>query len=151
DYTDLGVASSATVTGTLGSVNANATITVVASAGHLVINEVDYDNPNTDSSEFVEIYNPGTTAVDLKGYQLVLVNGANNASYLTVDLGQAQTLPGGHYLVVGASTVVVPATEKFIAFAAASNNIQNGAPDGVALVDSVNKKLVDALSYEGSI
>jgi hypothetical protein len=33
----------------------------------------------------------------------------------------------------------------------ATNAIQNGAPDGVALVDTVNKKLVDALSYEGAI
>jgi hypothetical protein len=29
--------------------------------------------------------------------------------------------------------------------------VQNGAPDGIALVDTINATLIDALSYEGSM
>ena len=32
-----------------------------------------------------------------------------------------------------------------------TDQIQNGAPDGIALVDTTSKNLIDALSYEGSI
>jgi len=32
-----------------------------------------------------------------------------------------------------------------------SNNLQNGAPDAVAIVDMVNGVIVDALSYEGAV
>src|SRR5438034_11733262 len=32
-----------------------------------------------------------------------------------------------------------------------TNQVQNGAPDGIALVDTTSGVLLDALSYEGSI
>jgi large repetitive protein len=150
-YTDGMTAQSAQVTATLGAQSFMSTITIVAPAGNLVINEVDYDNIGTDNDEFAEIYNGTGAAVNLTGYQLVLVNGSNNTTYLTVDLGQAGTLAAGQYLVVGSSTVMVPASALKINFAGASNNIQNGSPDGIALVNSTTMKLVDALSYEGSI
>ena len=38
-----------------------------------------------------------------------------------------------------------------IPFGSSSNNIQNGAPDGVALFDTSSGTLLDALSYEGEI
>jgi hypothetical protein len=31
------------------------------------------------------------------------------------------------------------------------DQIQNGAPDGIAVIDSVTNTVIDALSYEGSI
>jgi hypothetical protein len=38
-----------------------------------------------------------------------------------------------------------------IAFGAAVDNIQNGDPDGVALIDNTTHTLIDALSYGGAI
>src|SRR5690606_2333713 len=32
-----------------------------------------------------------------------------------------------------------------------SNEIQNGSPDGIALVDTATNTLIDAISYEGAI
>jgi hypothetical protein len=118
---------------------------------HLVINEVDYDQVATDNAEFVEIYNGTGAAVPLAGYSLVLVNGSNNATYLTLSLASATTLPAGGYLVVATATVVVPPTALKINFALASDNIQNGSPDAVALINTTTSTLVDALSYEGSM
>jgi hypothetical protein len=118
----------------------------------VVINEVDYDQPGgTDSDEFVEVRNGGSTAINLNGLSLVFVNGANSLPYLTVPLGPAGTLGPGGYVVVASGTVTVPGSVPVILFAGASGNVQNGAPDGIALVDTFGNLLVDALSYEGSI
>jgi large repetitive protein len=154
DYMDGGTAPSASVTATLGAGMATATVTIVSPTGAgLVINEVDYDNIGTDTAEFVEIYNGGALAVPLAGYTLFFVNGANNTVYTTVDLGPAGTIMPGQYLVVGATSVVstIPASALRIDAGAVSNYLQNGSPDGLALVSTTTETLVDSLSYEGSI
>jgi len=40
---------------------------------------------------------------------------------------------------------------RTIALPLAKDNIQNGAPDAVGILDTATGELVDALSYEGSI
>ena len=44
----------------------------------LVINEIDYDQPGSDTAEFVEIVNVGSSGVNLTGVDLVLVNGSSS-------------------------------------------------------------------------
>jgi hypothetical protein len=117
----------------------------------LVINEVDYDEPGTDFNEFVEIHNPTANAISLAGIRLVLVNGANNATYLSLDLSSAGAVPAGGYLVVANASVIPDPGALVINFTTASNSIQNGAPDGIALIDATNGLVLDALSYEGSM
>jgi len=99
-------------------------------AKQLVVNEIDYDEVGTDTGGFVEIRNDGSADVTLDGVALVFVNGGDSTEYDRVDL--TGTLAPGAYLVV-------------------SKDAQNGAPDGIALVDTANATLLDALSYEGSI
>jgi cysteine-rich repeat protein len=140
-----------TLTATLAAM-VSATITVKAGAG-LVLNEVDYDQPGTDADEFVEILNTTGAPIDLSDVALVLVNGSDNAEYKRIDLKSAGTLGAGQYLVVGSSTLLakVAVGPKTIAFGAATNNIQNGAPDALGLLDVKTGTLIDALSYEGSV
>ncbi|MFN0059680.1 MAG: lamin tail domain-containing protein [Planctomycetota bacterium] len=123
------------------------------SAGtHLVINEVDYDNVGTDNAEFIEIFNPTASAVSLTNLRLALVNGSTSLSYLVLDLSTAgASIAAGQYLLVRAGTVVVPGGALSITFSAANDNVQNGAPDGIALLDIATNTLIDALSYEGSM
>jgi 5'-nucleotidase len=91
------------------------------------ISEIHYDNAGSDTGEAVEVTaDPGT---DLTGWSIVLYNGANGLSYGTLAL--AWTVPAG-----GALTV--PAL-----------GMQNGAPDGLALVDATGA-VVEFLSYEGT-
>lgn len=132
---------------TLLSAGASALVSAAAFAQPgLVINEIDYDQIGTDTAEFVEIYNGSAAPVNLADYTLYFVNGANNAVYLTVTLGPGTLAPGG-YWVLGSATV----TNVNQAFGAAQDSVQNGAPDGVALVHVADAVLVDALSYEGSV
>ncbi len=95
------------------------------------INELHYDNSGADTGEGIEVAGPAGT--DLSGWSLVLYNGSNGTVYNTVNLSGA--LPDQDN---GFGTLAF-----FIA------GIQNGAPDGVALVDN-SSAVVQFLSYEGS-
>ena len=115
----------------------------------LVINEVDYDQISTDTGEFVEVVNTGPAAVDVSNVKLFLVNGGTSTSYASYPM--SGTLAAGAYFVFASSSVTVPAGTAVSTFPSAANNIQNGAPDGLALVDTSTHAMLDAFSYEGSI
>ena len=118
----------------------------------LVINEVDYDQVGSDLNEFVEIYNAGTMDIPLAGISLVLVNGNGSTDYNIIQLSQAgATIAAGQYLVVHTATVTPAAGALSILFNSASNNVQNGGPDGLALMNIAGDFVYDALSYEGEI
>jgi cysteine-rich repeat protein len=118
----------------------------------LVINEVDYDQPGTDNAEFVEIFNVSSGPVSLAGHWLVPVNGNGNAPYSAVDLGASfPSLAAGQYLVVIWGNVTVPAGQLKLVANMMSVILQNGSPDGVALVHVPSKQYIDALSYAGEI
>jgi hypothetical protein len=46
----------------------------------IVINEIDYDQPGTDTAEFIELENIGSEAVNLGGVTLDLVNGTGGGA-----------------------------------------------------------------------
>ena len=95
------------------------------------INELHYDNSGGDVDEFVEIAGPANTS--LGQYELVFYNGANTRSYKSLALGGV--IPNE-----GAS--------GFGALAFMLTGIQNGAPDGVALLRGDD--VVQFISYEGN-
>ncbi len=106
--------------------------TALADTG-VFINEIHYDNSGTDEGEAIEIAGPSGT--DLTGWSIVLYNGSGGAVYDTDALsGVIPDQQGGYGTVV----LTYP-----------SNGIQNGSPDGIALVDASNT-LVQFLSYEGT-
>lgn len=122
-----------------------------AASPTLVINEVDYDNISTDNAEYIELVNTSTQPVTLAGLKLVLVNGGTSTAYSTIDLAGAGSLAAGQFLVVANAGVSVNAQAKKLDPLWTQDEIQNGAPDGVALIDDVTHRLIDALSYEGAI
>jgi hypothetical protein len=117
----------------------------------LIINEIDYDNTGTDMFEYVEVYNPSDKEVALEGLWVVFVNGATSAEYNAAYLGEYETLPAHTYLLVGGAGVDVPEGTYKIDPGWTTDAIENGAPDGVAIIDDVTLTVLDALSYEGSI
>jgi hypothetical protein len=149
NYTAPATGMTDTITATLGGSTSTAAITIGTS--HLVINEVDYDNIGTDTAEFVEIYNPSGSDADLSGLALILVNGSNNTSYATVDLSSASVLPAHGYLVVAGPNVTPASGALKLDPGWTQDEVQNGAPDGMALVDTAGLTVIDALSYEGAM
>lgn len=118
----------------------------VSPSNGLVINEVDYDQPGTDSEEFIELYNPTPGAIDLNGIDLVLINGSTNQEYDRINL--SGNLAAGQFAVIGQAAVLANLPQNVLSFNS-NAGIQNGSPDGMALVQ--NNTLIDALSYEGAI
>ncbi|NLP57441.1 fibronectin type III domain-containing protein [Lutibacter sp. B1] len=96
------------------------------------INEIHYDNDGTDSGEAIEIVGPAGT--DLTGWNLVLYNGNGGAVYDTAALSGVISDQSNGYGTVYVSI----------------SGIQNGSPDGLALVDN-SGTIIQFLSYEGTI
>jgi hypothetical protein len=110
----------------------------------LVINEVDYDQPGTDTTEYLEVKNVSAAPIDLDPYSIRLVNGANNTVYATIDL-PASSLAVGDYFVVCANAATVANCD--LDASPDTNLIQNGNPDAVAIV--LAEAIVDTVSYGG--
>ncbi len=104
-------------------------------ARDVFINEIHYDNASTDTGEFVEVAGPAGT--DLTGWSVVLYNGSATvrAPYATLALSGTLADQTAGY--------------GFLALDGPGSGIQNGAPDGLALVDD-SGAVVQFLSYEGS-
>ncbi|GAA6203699.1 hypothetical protein [Thalassotalea sp. SU-HH00458] len=108
-------------------------ISYYSHASIIFINEIHYDNIGTDQHEFFELMAEAGT--DLTGWQVELYNGSNGSTYSnTIHLSG-----------------VISDTNNGFGFASFSpSNIQNGAPDGLALIDNLGQ-VRQFLSYEGTI
>lgn len=106
----------------------------VPPAANVFINEINYDPDGPDTGEFVEI--AGLAGTDLTGWSLVLYNGNGGASYNIQPLGGLLADGANGF---GFRSVSYPA-----------NGIQNGSPDGIALVDPFGR-VIQFLSYEGTM
>lgn len=98
------------------------------------INEFHYTNAGTDEGEFIEIAGPA--GMDLSTYSIELYNGVNGHIY-----NPLKTLTG-----------IIP--NQFhgigtLSFSYLPNDIQNGDPDGIALINS--GIVVQFISYGGVI
>lgn len=100
----------------------------------IFINEIHYDNSGSDLGEGIEIAGPSGT--DLTGWSLVLYNGSNSNVYNTITL--SGVLPD-QQSGFGTLAEILP-----------SNGLQNGSPDGLALVNN-SGDVIQFLSYEGTI
>ncbi|HPM47840.1 MAG TPA: lectin like domain-containing protein, partial [bacterium] len=122
------------------------TIDQVEAESGLVINEIDYDQPSTDTAEFIELYNAGPDIPDLSSYSIQLINGTGGGAsvYQTISL-PAVSLTSGEYYVICANSTTVANCDLDVN--PDENLIQNGAPDAIGLYRGLT--LIDAVSYEG--
>ncbi|MDJ1179647.1 Ig-like domain-containing protein, partial [Roseofilum sp. BLCC_M91] len=112
----------------------------------LVINEIDYDQPGTDTAEFIELKNIGSSPINLDPFDVLIINGTGGGATTaqTIDLPNVN-LAAGDYYVISANAANVPNTDLDVT--PDTNLIQNGAPDAVALVQGAT--VIDTVSYEG--
>ncbi|MFM5949522.1 MAG: Calx-beta domain-containing protein, partial [Novosphingobium sp.] len=127
----------------LSNPGANTTITDGTGAGtitnddvpppaNVFFNEFHYDNSSTDVGERIEV--AGVAGTDLTGWTIVLYNGGNGQSYATINL----------------SGTIANQDDGFGTLSFNAVGMQNGAPDGFALVDNFGRVL-QFLSYEGTM
>lgn len=125
----------ASILGLVGAVPIGTASSVSSPDATVFISEFHYDNDGTDQGEAIEVFGPAGT--DLTGWTLDLYNGNNNLRYDTDPLpASIPDIDGTGYGVV---VVNYP-----------TNGIQNGGPDGMALVDDVGM-VRQFLSYEGTM
>ncbi len=97
------------------------------------VNEIHYDNTGGDTGEAIEVAGPAGT--NLAGWSIALYNGS--ATQLNV------------YATISLSGVIPDVCSGFGVLSFSHAGIQNGAPDGFALINS-GSAVVQFLSYEGS-
>lgn len=116
----------ASATGTIVNDDSNGS----TGAENVFVNELHYDNSGSDTGEAIEV--AGTAGTDLTGWSVVLYNGNGGADYQTIAL----------------SGVIADQSNGFGTVSVDAPGIQNGSPDGLALVDA-GGNVVQFLSYEG--
>lgn len=107
-------------------------VTSASALTPVFINEFHYDNTGADTGEGVEIAGPAGT--DLTGWKVRLYNGTNGTAYGVIVL----------------SGVIPDQCNGFGTLWFPEAGLQNGAPDGLALVDN-GGVAVQFLSYEGAM
>ncbi|MCA9561292.1 MAG: lamin tail domain-containing protein, partial [Myxococcales bacterium] len=116
----------------------------------IVINEIDYTQPDGDTAEYIELLNVSDGPVDLTDWALELVDGEGAGGvYATIPLVGAEALAAGAYLVVGSADAIAGVPEGVQVMEIADATLQNGgiAPDGVRLMNGTLR--VDSMSYDG--
>jgi len=94
------------------------------------INEIHYDNAGTDVNEGIELAGPA--GFNLSGWKLIAYNGSTGNMYDTQNL-----------------TGIFPDMQECLGVIwFPFPNLQNGGPDGIALVNSLDET-IQFLSYEG--
>ncbi len=107
--------------------------------GTIRFSEIHYDNGSTDQGEAIEIEGPGGTS--LNGWSIALYNGDPSSSSTPLKVYNTRVLSG---------TIIASCSGRgVLSFTYLVNGIQNGDPDGFALVDA-SGSVVEFLSYGGT-
>lgn len=103
----------------------------------VMITEIMYNNPSTDSFEYIEFYNNGTIAADLTGWQIT--------EGVVYTFG-AYTLNPGDYVVVTGDSMGYFNVFGTTAFQWLSGGLSNGGED-IVLADA-NGVTIDSVDYD---
>lgn len=126
-----------------------ATLTAAYPPSSLLINEVMYQ-PLSGGSEYVELHNPGTAAIDLAGWIISDRPGADgSANELVIPDGTGLLQPGG-YLLAGTDTLLIrdfPSIPPPVTIIPAGPLTLNNDGDCLILLDPV-RTVVDSVPYE---
>ena len=133
-----------------GTTTVSDSATVVASP--VVINEIQTGSKTKRNQQFVELYNPGSSAVDISGWQLryqpQLAPNGYAAPTALARAPQGASLPaGGYYLIGGAgyaASAVQPASNA--RFVSKSPTALSGIGGAVGLLDSQGS-LIDGVGW----
>lgn len=110
--------------------------------GHMLISQVAYDTPGTDSvEEYVDLYNPTAGSIDLGGWTL-----SDNSGSWTIPVGT--TIGAGAYLTIARQTAGFSSWHGFDPDVAGMSISLNNGGDKLDLKDD-GGALVDHVAWEG--
>ena len=106
----------------------------------LVITEISYNPPESgsDSTEFIEIYNNGSSTINLGGYQFT--------SGVIYTFPSSASINAGDYVVVAIDSVAMQNVYGVTAYQWSSGGLSNGG-EPIALKDNTGT-LMDSLRYD---
>ena len=110
------------------------------SSADVFVNEIHYDNADTDSNEFIEVVVGPDFAGNISDIDVILYNGeniTNGVTYSTRNLADFS---------LGATV----SGYRFFTFIYPVNGIQNGSRDGWAIYNKTTAQVLQFLSYEGT-
>jgi beta-lactamase superfamily II metal-dependent hydrolase len=113
--------------------------------GDIVISEVFYDTPGTDADEeWIELYNKGTSTVDIGGWTITDNNGAGS----TYTFPGGTTIAAGTYFTVAHNSAGFNALYGFDADLYGSIPLLNNTGDTLLMNDDTATEM-DAVAWEG--
>ncbi len=130
--------------GATGNASASVTITDIAGTG-IIISEVFYDTPGTDSQEeWIELYNNTGTDADLSGWTIT----DNNGTGSTYTLPNGTTILDATYLTIAVNSTGFNALYSFDADVYGGIPALNNTGDALLLKNN-SGQTVDAIAWEG--
>jgi len=134
----MGTPTNATASGTISH-----TATIQDDDISLVINEIDYKQPATETAEFIEIKNVSGTTINLDPYVVELYN--EGSANVEIELPDVDLAAGDYYVICGNNATVANCD---LDHATDTNLIQNDPQNAVAL--KLGTFILDAVSYAGT-
>ncbi len=112
----------------------------------LIINETDYDQGGTDTTEFIEIMNISDSAVTLEGHTLELLenDGGTPRVYETITLDSVSLEAGDYFVICDTAADLFNCDQETVL---SDSFIGDGSPGAVALKNGTFT--VDTVSYDG--
>ena len=113
-------------------------------AQDVLINEFVYDDSSTDDREFVELFNSGTTTVDMSGWILELWDQTCETSKVAK---KTYTIPANTRLAPGSFYVMGSAKVANVNQVIGTTDLFENSQEGLVLRDTA-KKVIDSICYE---
>jgi hypothetical protein len=108
---------------------------------HVVINEISTGGLLYSNDEYVELFNPGISAIDLSGYRLVYRSAAGGADNPSSVQLQGALAAGGYLLFTGSDYSGGGSVSGSLPFTL------SGTGGGVAIRDSLSGTIIDSVGY----
>jgi len=109
----------------------------------IVINEFSYDDSSTDDREFVELYNPTSSDVDISGWVLEATDQATPDNNTDYTIPANTTLKAGAFYVLGSA--LVPNVNQIVG----TTNLWENSQESLTLTDK-GGNVVDTVVYEAN-
>jgi predicted extracellular nuclease len=109
---------------------------------HVVINEVQTRGTTTAGDEFIELYNPCSSVIDLSGYKVIYRSASNTTDVPVATISPGKSIAVGGFFLIGNGSFSTTSDQPFTA--------SGIADDGAAAVRDAAGTQLDSVAW-GSV